>query len=118
MSVMSGLCKHSGNKKCCLNHLNSVKIYECGLTVQERMELPWIRLAVDFAALDIFCPDLLQYVFEEEFLKRFLSRGNTYYGLLKHIIFVELHKVKIHLQSCLFTAAVGTMIQVVCLLFY
>jgi hypothetical protein len=49
------------------------------------MELPWIRLAVDFAVLDIFCPDLLQYVFEKEFLKQFLSRGNTCYGLLKHL---------------------------------
>jgi hypothetical protein len=41
------------------------------------MELPWIKLAVDFAVLNIFSPDLLQYVFEEEFLKQFLSRGNA-----------------------------------------
>jgi hypothetical protein len=58
----------------------------CGLIVQEKMELPWIRLALDFAVLDIFCPDLLQYIFEEEFLQQFLSRGNACYMLLNHFL--------------------------------
>jgi hypothetical protein len=53
------------------------------------MELPWIRLAVDFAGLDIFCTDLLQYVFQESFLKQFLSRGNTCYGLLKYFPYLH-----------------------------
>jgi len=64
------------------------------------MELPWIRLAVDFAVLDIFCPNLLQYVFEEKFLKQFLSRGNTFYGLLKHFYICMSHKIyKFHPHS-------------------
>jgi len=64
------------------------------------MELPWIRLAVDFAVLDIFCPDLLQYVFGEKFLKQFLSRGNTCYGLLRHFHICMSHKIyKFHPHS-------------------
>ena len=63
------------------------------------MELPWIRLAVDFAILDIFCPDLLEYVFEEKFLKQFLSRGNTFYDL-KHFHICMSHKIyRFHPQS-------------------
>jgi hypothetical protein len=50
------------------------------------MEFPWIRMALDFAVLDIFCPDLLQYVFDKEFLQEFLSRGNASFVLLKHYI--------------------------------
>jgi hypothetical protein len=50
------------------------------------MEFPWIRLALDFAVLDIFCPDLLQHVFDEEFLQQFLSRGNASFVLLKYYI--------------------------------
>lgn len=59
------------------------------LVVQDKMELPWIRLALDFAVLDIFCPDLLQYIFEKEFLQQFLSRGNACYILLKHFLIVK-----------------------------
>jgi hypothetical protein len=59
-----------------------------GLIVQEKMEFPWIRLALEFAVLDIFCPDLLQYIFEEEFLQQFLSRGNACYMLLKHFLHI------------------------------
>lgn len=61
---------------------------------KERMELPWIRLAVDFAVLDIFCPDLLQYVFEEEFLRQFLARD---YNLLDRLQLLLLHQAVVTL---------------------
>ncbi|KAJ4447952.1 hypothetical protein ANN_09962, partial [Periplaneta americana] len=59
------------------------------LCSKEKVGLPWLRLALDFALLDIYCPDLLQFVLHKDFLEQFLARE---YNLLDRLQLLLLYQ--------------------------
>ncbi|XP_021930969.1 uncharacterized protein LOC110835248 isoform X3 [Zootermopsis nevadensis] len=92
-SVVSGMA-NAGYKPMGWNCIQEALMKNKTLIRKDKMELPWIRLALDFAVLDIFCPDLLQYIFEKEFLQQFLSRE---YSLLDHLQLLLLYQAVVTL---------------------
>lgn len=56
---------------------------------KERVEFPWLRLALNFAALDICSPELLHHVFQEEFLNKFLSREYNFLDNLQLLLLYQ-----------------------------
>lgn len=43
--------------------------------LQNKLELPWLRLGLDLCALDCWYHDFFNTIFEEQFLDQFLKRG-------------------------------------------
>nr|CAD7401538.1 unnamed protein product [Timema poppensis] len=58
------------------------------LLQDEKLELPWIKISVNLALLDCFFNPLLERVFQEDFLKKFLDRK---YNLLDHLQLLTLY---------------------------
>ncbi|XP_033608909.1 uncharacterized protein LOC111868360 isoform X2 [Cryptotermes secundus] len=67
LSVVSGMAA-AEYKPVGWNSIQEALMTNTALISKERMEFPWLRLALDFAVLDIFCPDLLRYVFDYNLL--------------------------------------------------
>ncbi|PSN30798.1 hypothetical protein C0J52_15293 [Blattella germanica] len=59
------------------------------MEAKEQLELPWIRVAVDLAALDVYPPELLKLIFDEEFLNQFFSRD---YNILDRLQLLLLYQ--------------------------
>ncbi|KAJ9599840.1 hypothetical protein L9F63_009880, partial [Diploptera punctata] len=59
------------------------------MSEKELIEFPWLRLALNFAALDIYSPELLQHVFQEEFLNKFLSRDYNFLDNLQLLLLYQ-----------------------------
>ncbi|XP_063231183.1 uncharacterized protein LOC134535819 isoform X2 [Bacillus rossius redtenbacheri] len=71
---------------------NSIKeaLLDCSaLQEEERLDLPWIKFALDLAYLDCFSDALLERIFNEDFLDKILARE---YNLLDLLQLLTLHQ--------------------------
>ncbi|XP_066995295.2 FAST kinase domain-containing protein 2, mitochondrial isoform X2 [Anabrus simplex] len=56
------------------------------LIQQDNVALPWIKLAVELASLNCFPSHLIEYIFGESFLKKFLARENNFLDLMQLLL--------------------------------
>jgi hypothetical protein len=59
------------------------------LFFQDKLELPWLKIALEFASLDVYPPFLYDKIFDSHFLDKYVREDNV----LDYFQLVSVHQV-------------------------